>query len=321
MKTFLTLCGLAAALGSAQASDIGGPVAGYTIDGRSHSIRMIEGIPGAARLGAPLSLPFAIGTAAVSAQRDYALVTDVNGDGHLVLARGLRSGAPRTSALAGAIAPAGISLSDSGAVAVLYGNAPAKVQFVTGLPDAPQALDPIDIAMLNGGVLALAADSAGRSALLAAADGGIYRTDGRSIQWVVRIPGAASVAFLPNGDDAVVASTAGEVLLLHGLSGTLSVRAVANASNGIQSARAVRALSDREIAVVDGAGGLAAIDLENSSVEWIGLAGAAGRIVPLDRNLLLLNEVGPQPLLLLDTTNGRAPYFVPADRNAGSHRK
>jgi hypothetical protein len=327
MRTLFTACGIAAAsLACAQASGIGGPVTGYVMDGRGQALRPIEGIPGAARLGGPVSLPFAINMAVVATQQDYAIVTEAGGEGRPMLARGLRSGAPQVRAIDGAIAASGMVLSRSGAVAAFYSNATKQLQFVTGLPEAPQAQDAIDISALEGDVQALALDAAGENALLAAADGGIYRAAGkgaRGVNWIARTAGAASIAFLPNGDDAVVGSRAtGDVLLLHGLSGSLSIRTVGGANNGITSARAVHAISDREVAVVDGAaGGLAAIDLDSGSTEWIALAGAAERFEALDGNLLLLNGVGPRPLLLLDTTHGRTPYFVPADRTSGLRRK
>src|SRR5205814_1833374 len=121
----------------------------------------------------------------------------------------------------------------------------------------------------------------------------------------------------------VVGSRAtGDVLLLQGLSGTLSIRTVGGASNGITSARGVHAINSREIAVVDGAaGGLAAIDLETGSIEWIALAGAAEKFERLDGDVVLLNDIGARPLLLLDTAHGRAPYFVPADHNFGTRHK
>jgi len=111
------------------------------------------------------------------------------------------------------------------------------------------------------------------------------------------------------------------VLLLQGISGTLSIRTVGGAGKGITSARAVHAINGREIGVVDSVGGLAAIDVESGSVEWIALAGEAEKFERLDGDVVLLNDVGARPLLLLDTAHGRTPYFVPADRNPGTRRK
>jgi hypothetical protein len=327
MRILLSGCGIAvAALVSAQASGISGPVSGYVTDGRGQSLRPIEGLPGAARLGAPLSLPFPILMAAVASQQDYALVVDATADGRPMLARGLRSGTPQVSAIDGVLPASRMTLAISAGVAAIYSASSGKLQFITGLPDAPQALDAVDLAAAEGGISAFALDAAGQNALLAAGDGSLYRASrngAAGLTWIARVPGATSVAFLPGGDDAVLGSSAtGDVTLLHALSGALSVRTVGGAGNGITSARAVHAISEREVVVVDGAaGGLAAIDLESGSTEWIALAGAAERLEPLDTNVLLLNNVGSRPLLLLDKAHGRVPYFVPTDRALAPRHK
>jgi hypothetical protein len=291
---------------------IGGPVSGYVVDGRFRAIRPINGIPGAAQLGAPLDLPFAIDLYAIATQQDYAIVTAAKRGGAPILVRGLRSGAPQQQPVANAIAASGIRLADSGSAGAFYSD--TQLQFVSGLPDAPAVSDPVDVSAA-GGVSGAAIDAAGHSVLLLGRDGSIYQAvRGADLKWVARVPGASSAAFLPSGDDAVVASAdTGDVVLLSGLSGSLTVRTVAGAANGITSARSVRAISATQIALVDGQGRLGAIDVETGSTEWIGLAGAADRIETLDRGLLVLNQAGPQPLLLLDISQGRAPYFVPPD--------
>jgi len=327
MRSGFLACGImAASVICAHANGIGGPVTGYVMDGRGQSLRPIEGVPGAARVGAPISFTFPVNMAAVAAQQDYALVLDASGDGRPMLALGLRSGTPQMRSIEGVIPASQMVLSASGAVAAIYSAADARLQFITGLPDSPQALDAVEVAAPDGAVKALALDAAGQTALVVAGDGSIYRAlsqRGSGFTWIARVPGASSVGFLPNGDDAVVGSSStGEVLLLHGLSGALSIRTVAGAANGITSVRAIRALSNREVAVVDAAaGGLAAVDLESGSTEWIALTGAADRLESLDGSVLLLNNVGTRPLLLLDTTHGRVPFFVPPDRNLAPRSK
>jgi hypothetical protein len=317
----LAICGASFAWG-ADASGIGGPVSGYVVDGRVRALRPINGIPGAARLGDPISLPFAVTNAAVATQQDYAIVTRANSGGSVAMAVGLRSGAPQVLALEGAIIPSGMLIGDAGTAAVLYSN--TQLQFVTGLPGAPNVSDAVGLDAVNG-VAAAAIDAAGATALLVSSDGNIYRAArGAAPVWIARVPGAASANFLPGTDDAVVASAdSGDVVLLHGLSGSLTIRTVAGAANGLTSARSVRAINAGELAVVDGEGRLGVVTIETGSIEWIGLAGAADRIDPLARGLLVLNQAGVRPLLLLDLNQGHAPYFVPADEHGvgGPHRK
>jgi hypothetical protein len=316
----LAICGASFAWG-ADASGIGGPVSGYVVDGRFRALRPINGIPGAARLGEPIELPFAIANAAVAASQDYAIVTRANGDGSPALVVGLRSGAPQLRSVERAIVPSGMLIGDSGAAAVLYSD--TQLQFVDGLPAAPNAADPVALDGLNG-VAAVALDAAGANALLVSRDGNIYRAArGAAPVWVARVPGGISASFLPGTDDAAVASAeTGDVVLLHGLSGSLTIRTVAGAANGLTSARSVRAINGSELAVVDGQGRLGVVAVETGNVEWVGLAGAADRIETLARGLLVLNQAGARPLLLLDLNQGHAPYFVPPDdRGEGHHRK
>jgi len=316
----LAICAASAVWG-ADTAGIGGPVSGYVVDGRFRALRPINGIPGAARLGDPIDLPFAIGNAAIATSQDYAIVTRGNGDGRPSLVVGLRSGAPQLRPVDRAIVPSGMLIGDSGAVAILYSD--TQLQFVSGLPAAPDASDPVGLDGVNG-VAAAALDATGANALLVSRDGNIYRAArGASPVWVARVPGAVSASFVPGSDDAAVASAdSGDVVLLHGLSGSLTIRTVAGAANGLTSARSVRAINGSELAVVDGQGRLGVVAVETGSVEWVGLAGAADRIETLARGLLVLNQAGSRPLLLLDLNQGHAPYFVPPDdRGEGHHRK
>jgi hypothetical protein len=313
------ICGASFAWG-ADASGIGGPVSGYVVDGRFRALRPINGIPGAARLGEPIELPFAIANAAIAASQDYAIVTRANGDGSPTLVVGLRSGAPQLRTVERAIVPSGMRIGDSGAAAILYSD--TQLQFVDGLPGSPNAADPVALDGLNG-VAAVALDAAGANALLVSRDGNIYRAArGANPVWIARVPGAVSASFLPGSDDAAVASAeTGDVVLLHGLSGSLTIRTVAGAANGLTSARSVRAINGSELAVVDGDGRLGVVAVETGSVEWVAMAGAADRIDTLARGLLVLNQAGSRPLLLLDLNQGHAPYFVPPDDRGEAHRR
>jgi hypothetical protein len=308
----LLLIGFAAAA-LLPASGINGPVSGFVLDRGARAIRPVNGMPGSATQGDPLPLPFSIGIAAISPRLDFALVTDAAGDGTPSLAVGLRGGEPQMAAIDGAIPADGIVLSESGDTAALYSNRSSRLQFITGLPAQPRAADPIDISSLSGGLTALALDAQGRNGLVVAGDGGIYRVAGRAaLNWIAGVPGAASAAFLANGSDAVVGSrTTGDVLLLQDAGGNLTISTLAGARDGISSALAVRAINGSEVAVVEGSGRLAAIDVNTSTVAWIDLAGAADRLEMLAGGLLVLNPAGAKPLLVLDISQGKTAYFIP----------
>jgi hypothetical protein len=101
------------------------------------------------------------------------------------------------------------------------------------------------------------------------------------------------------------------VLLFRDPAGSLAISTLAGARDGISSAIAVRPIGASEVAVVEGGGRLAAVNLDSSAVAWVDLVGAADRLDSLADGLLVLNSAGTQPLLLLDIARSRTPYFVP----------
>ncbi len=300
---------------------IGGPVSGYVLDSSSHSLRPINGLPGSATLGGPVALPFAAGVAAASVRLDYALVTGPRG-GEVFLATGLRSGQPTVAPLAGAMAASGVVLSGSGTVAVLYSDLSHLLQFVSGLPSGPVAAAPIDISQA-GSLAAVAVDAQGSAALLLAADGTLYRVPAAAAgpQFIASFSGASSVAILPDGTDAVVGNSAtGDVLLVQNFPAAAAISTLAGAAEGIASARDVAAVDAHHAAVIDGSGRLAVIDLDTAAVAWVALAGAAERFHALDTGLLVLNQPGPQALLLLASAQGGTAFFVPAGATSDSRQ-
>ncbi len=303
------------------AAGIGGPVSGYVLDQGSHSLRPINGLPGSAMLGDPVALPFDVGAAAASVRLDYALLAGPRG-GQVFLATGLRSGQPTVAPLAGAMAASGMVLSGSGTVAILYSHRSHLLQFVSGLPAAPVIAAAIDISQA-GSVAAVAVDSPGSAALLLAVDGTLYTVPAAAAgpRFIVNISGASSVAILPDGTDAVVGNSAtGDVLLVTNFPAAAAVSTLAGAAEGITSARDVAAVDAHHAAVIDGSGRLAVIDLDTAAVAWVTLAGAAERFNALDTGLLLLNQPGPQALLLFASAQGGTAFFVPPGASSDSRQ-
>jgi hypothetical protein len=303
------------------AAGIGGPVSGYVLDDSSHSLRPINGLPGSATLGDPVALPFPAGLAAASVSLDYALLARPRG-GTVFLATGLRSGQPTVAPLTGAMTASGVVLSGSGTVAVLYSDGSHQLQFVSGLPASPVAAAPIDISQA-GSVAAVAVDGPGSAALLLAADGTLYRVPSQAAgpQFIANISGASSVAILPDGTDAIVGNNAtGDVLLVQNFPAASAISTLAGAAEGITSARDVAAVDAHHAAVIDGSGRLAVIDLDTAGVAWVALAGAAERFHALDTGLLLLNQPGPQALLLFASAQGGTAFFVPPAPNSNSRQ-
>jgi hypothetical protein len=322
-KWFIPFAIAAANFAAAGDEGLTGPVTGFVADAVGRSIRPIEGVPGAARLGAPLRLPFPVGVAAIASRQDYALVTPA-GDTRLVLARGLRSGSPDPIAIPGAIEVSRILVSRSGAAAVVVSASGRMLQFLTGLPADPRALAAIDAGALEGGVAALALDDDGSTALLASAGGAIWRArrDDGALDSIAQIPGASSITVIPERDAAAVAAReTGEILLLEALHGAISVRGLAGPASGIGPPRALQGLDRATLAVIAGDGRLAALRLESGDIEWLPAAAPAERFDSLDGSRFVLNHAGPQPLLVLDAARERFTWFVPPDRGPAFPRR
>src|SRR5713226_8978568 len=70
---------------------VGGPVLGYVLDPQLQAIRPVNGVLGAAHLGAPLDLSFPIESAAFSSRSEFALVGSAADDHAVYLIRNLRA--------------------------------------------------------------------------------------------------------------------------------------------------------------------------------------------------------------------------------------
>ena len=193
---------------AAAESGINGPVSGFVLDARSRSLRPVNGMPGAALLGAPLAIPFQVRLAAVAARRDFALVAGIEDDSPAMLVRGLAQAAPEISGIEGAISGASrMALSGGGAAAVLYSAGRGQMQALTGLPDQPRAGDLVDVSGL-GEITALAVDDSGARIFAGTADG-VYlvAADGEARR-LAGGAGVAAIATANNGRDLVFASQA-----------------------------------------------------------------------------------------------------------------
>ena len=156
----LVLCAAAPAVALA-AEPLSGPVAGYIFDGASRGpgqtprgIRPIYGIPGSAMLGAPVTLPFPVDFAVLSASGEFALARSASPDQPVWVIQGLAGAQPSLTPLPGALADARIVMNAQGSAAVLYSA--SKLQFVWGLPDQPTAGEAIALPDWHGRYSAIA---------------------------------------------------------------------------------------------------------------------------------------------------------------------
>lgn len=309
--------------GTAAASGINGPVSGFMLDARSRALRPVNGLPGAAVMGAPLAIPFQVQLAAVAPRRDFALAAGFDDNAQVVLVSGLSAAAPAVSSIAGVIGGVTrIALSAGGSAALLYSASSAQLQTLSGLPDNPRAGAAIDVSGLGDAITALAVDDTGAvlvvgtgsqdagAVYLIPADGAAARlAPAHNVSALVLLNGARDVAFASN--------TSNEIVRVSNIAGTISAQIVGSANDGVSNPVGLAAAKgDSELWVANaGSSSLLVFNLaQPGPPESIDLPSAPTRCDVLNgRSMLVLNDVGQAPLLLLDPEADRAVYFVPVD--------
>ncbi len=307
-----------------------GPMLGYVLDSRAQALRPIQGIPGAATLGAPVDLGFPVLRAAVSSRGDFALVVRAE-DQALWLAR-LEPGGVAVAAVPGALANAErIAFNITDRAAAVY--AAGRLQLLRGLPLNPEAGAIVNVSSL-GAVTVLALDSEASTALLAVSDGlqgGLYRVPlpevgdaGQTVEaqarLVAHLAAPTAVALVRQERDAVV-SDAGwnRILLIQNWSGEAAVMTLAGEGQGIARPVGVEVSADGRLVFAANAASatVAVVELETGAVDLKpALEATPTRLERLQgRVTFLLNEPGEEPLLVLDNAEKAQIYFVPGGRN------
>ena len=115
---------------------IQGPVLGLFFDRQASALRMLDGIPGAARMGAALDTDFS--DAAVAGSGQYAVAIERGGTATVV------SGAGRRSLPGARMGATHVVASPRGTAAALVFRDPAEIQVFAGLPEAPRLLRSVD---------------------------------------------------------------------------------------------------------------------------------------------------------------------------------
>jgi hypothetical protein len=228
---------------------VSGPLIGYVWDQSSTGLRPIFGISGAASLGTPLYTGSGYSGAVVSLRRQYALLTNTNGQ--IALAT-LPNGEP-LELVEKLSTKQQATVSPSGNAALIYAPDLTTVTLVQGLPGTPK----LQIINLPGSVAANRA-VVGDSGLMLIAT---TQPDGTSAirsltpsgtsAPIVTASRLGAFAFLPHSTNALIADAGQNVVLLaSGVGGTSSISQVAGIADGIAQPLAVAASSDGRWAVI-----------------------------------------------------------------------
>lgn len=312
----------------AVAQQVEAPIGGFVMDAEAGSIRPINGFAGAALFGAPLDLGFLARRAVYSSRADAALVVNAE-DGRLWIAQGLRRGPLSVAPIPDALPDADLlSWNDAGTDAVVLSRTTQRVQFLSGLPSRARGGAVQSIASVPGDLRALAIDSRGHQAILAASAqscGGLYRiSDGADteLRWLVAATSPVAVGWARDDQDVVFADAAsGEVSLLRDVTsdGEWSWSQLASAADGlgrlvgmqVQGSRAwVASLSpDGQTST----GTLSEIDVwAGRIVATVNLPLMPTGLERLDGSgLFAFNQTGPGKPLYLFSTNESTVWFVP----------
>jgi hypothetical protein len=290
-----------------QAGKLAAPSAGFAFDPSAHTLRRIVGIPGAALVGAPLDFGFAVSAAWAAPLLDSAFVLAADGQAHLFL---LTADAPLERAVDSLGAPLRVVFSPSGSAAALY--SPGSVRVIKGLPDAPVVAATI---RLRGNpaphrplpdTLAVSDDGA---YLLYAAAGPLelIGVSGNSRQVMDRADGVLA-AFAPGGHDAAVIHS-GKLILFQDIAGAATERSF----DGIADPSAVAFSPGGQTLFVASATGRAVTTIQVATGDRSALACdcSPSALIRMG-SVFRLNELGTEPLWLLDTASDRGLVFVPA---------
>jgi hypothetical protein len=285
---------LAVSIALAQSNGrIDAPVLGMVFEADASAVRLLEGIPGSARLGRVLASEVA--TAAIATNRGFALGVQRGGAAVLVTPAGTR---PLPGARSGATQAI---VSPNGTAAALYFPG-GSVEIFTGMPDDVQLVRTSQLAE-NPATLAVSDDG---EVLLSVARGRrgdtVYAHRDGGTQVFYRARRVAAVAFVPGRQDALVSEPASVKLVRPdlgeqpaGVDPDADVAAVAASTDG------------QRVFVASRSGRVTIHDLRSGSSASVTCACEPRTLAALrGAAVFRLNESGNGPLWILDAGGAEA---------------
>lgn len=306
MRILLTICITASSLFS-QTGKLAAPSSGFVYDPATNALRRIQGIPGAAIVGTPVDFGLPVSAAYVSPRLDSAFVLSGDGQAHFFR---LTQDAPLERAVDSLGTPARVAFSPTGSAAALF--SPGNLQVVKGLPDAPTVAANIRLRIISRPrrplpeTLAVSDDGA---YVLYSAGGPLELIDvaGNSRN-IINAGAGALAAFSPGSHNAAIAQAA-KVVLFQDIAGA----ATEQTFDGVDSPSAVAFSADAQKLLVASAAGRSVTAIQTATGERSAYPCncSPGSLVAMG-SFFRLNEMGHEPLWLLDPSSERALFFVPA---------
>jgi hypothetical protein len=316
-----TLLALWATAASAAEGSVSGPTMGYFFDQQQQALRPILGAPGASAIGDALALSAQLTRAEVAPTQQFAL--GVSAEGGLVWVD-LRGPAPQSRPVAlGLETVSRILISPGGRAAAVYDRGARRVQFLSGLPNAPVAAATVGLEELQGVLTAMAVGDDGETLLAAtssaSADGGLYVIRaGGDVRRVSAAGRILSVSFLAGQDNAVAADYGrSEVLRIDGVSSAAATTVLASGRDGVDKPVAVEASPrlNQVVAALDGVGRLAVIPLNGGPARFVECNCQPRELTRMrGDSVFRLTSDARQPLFVLDAGRMGADGSTPAPR-------
>jgi hypothetical protein len=296
------------------------PSLGLVHDPLHKALRPMLGLPGAAVLGDPLPLDFAVEMAAIAPDGSHALLRAA-GAPDLRLMRSSAEGY-LVEPIAGAVEGADrVVLGTAAWSAAAYHRGSKRLQLLRGLPWEPAVSREIDISLFDGEVTALAVSDDARTALVA------FSSDESSNVWIFPPEGDAksvlaarrvvSISFVPESSDALIVDERDQVVYL--LNSDNASTVIAGGSDGIEAPVAAQASRNRKFIYIAAAGNgrILILNTEDGSRRELTCACALQSLARMsDEAVFRLGEMADGPMWLLDSAAAEPRLvFVPPARS------
>lgn len=300
-------------------SQIRGPQLGYVFDQSQGNLRAILGVPGASRLGDPLSLEVNLVFAEISPKQDYVLgVTE--DDGKLVLVTFGETAQPVSVQKIESVGlgASRITLSREGKSAAVLFPESQRLRILTGLPGDLQVAEEIDLRPA-GLPEALALDDEGKLVVLSVSENQGSRISLHSSEsgfQSLGVFGEVSALKFSTGRQVLVADRASqEVILIRDVRDATQQIRIAGREDGIHDPVALDFSKDQKRVFVAnaGSGTVAALDLGGAPATLTACQCTPTTLGRLEGDAVFrLTELSEKPLLMLEAgANETRVLFVP----------
>jgi hypothetical protein len=312
-------CLLMGPLSKATWSQIRGPQLGYVFDESQGNLRAILGVPGASRLGDPLSLGVTLASAETSSEQGYALGITQDEGIPVVVAFGESAPSDAVQSLESiGLGASRIALSARGKSAAVLFPESLRLRILTGLPENPQVVGDIDLRPA-GLPEALALDDEGKLVVLSVPENQGSRISLHSSETGFQSLGVFGdvSALTLSADRQVLVADRGsqEVILIRDILGAAQRIRIAGREDGIDDPVALEFSKDQKAVFVANArsGSVARLSLAGGPPNLTFCNCTPTALAKLDGDeVFRLTELSEKPLMMLEAgaTETRV-LFVP----------